>query len=50
MSDALQSQLGAAKDSDPTTTRTQQVAVQNQLTASYTLIADMKSLNLAQYL
>ncbi len=50
MSDALQSQLSAAKDSDPTTTRTQQVAVQNQLTASYTLIADMKTLNLAQYL
>ncbi len=50
MSDALQSQLGAAKDSDPTTTRTQQVAVQNQLTASYTLIADMKTLSLAQYL
>ena len=50
MSDALQSQLGAAKDSDPTTTRSQQVAVQNQLTASYTLIADMKTLNLAQYL
>ncbi len=50
MSDALQSQLGATKDSDPTTTRTQQVAVQNQLTASYTLIADMKTLDLAQYL
>ncbi len=50
MSDALQNQLSAAKDSDPTTTRTQQVAVQNQLTASYTLIADMKTLSLAQYL
>ncbi len=50
MKDALTSQLGDAKESDPVTTRTQQVAVQNQITASYTLIADMRNLNLAQYL
>ena len=50
MHDALTSQLDAVKGSDPATTRTQQVAVQNQLTASYTLIADMRNLNLAQYL
>lgn len=50
MSDALKSQLDATKSSDPATTRTQQIAVQNQLTASYTLIADMKTLNLAQYI
>ena len=50
VNDALTSQLGAVKDSDPATTRTQQVAVQNQITASYTLIADMRNLNLAQYL
>ena len=47
---ALQGQLNAAKGSDPATTRTQQIAVQNQLTASYTLIADMKTLTLAQYI
>ena len=47
---ALQSQLEAAKGSDVATTHTQQLAVQNQLTASYTLIADMKALNLAQYI
>ena len=47
---ALTSQLDAVKGSDPVATRTQQVAVQNQLTASYTLIADMKNLNLAQYI
>ena len=50
VNEALTSQLGAAKDADPATTRTQQIAVQNQLTASYTLIADMKTLNLAQYI
>ncbi len=50
VSAALTSQLGTATDADITTTRTQQIAVQNQLTASYTLIADMKTLNLAQYL
>lgn len=47
---ALRSQLDAVKGSDPVTTRTQQIAVQNQLTASYNLIADMKTLNLAQYI
>jgi flagellar hook-associated protein 3 FlgL len=50
MNDALTSQLDTTKNADPATTRTQQVAVQNQLTASYTLIADMKTLNLAQYI
>ena len=47
---ALTSQLDAVKGSDPVATRTQQLALQNQLTASYTLIADMKNLNLAQYI
>ena len=50
VNDALTSQLNTIMDSDPTTVRTQQVALQNQLTASYTLIADMKTLTLAQYL
>ena len=50
VSQALTSQLDAAKGDDPATTRTLQIAVQNQLTASYTLIADMKTLNLAQYI
>ena len=50
VSDALQSQLGNILNADPASVRTQQVAVQNQLTASYTLIADLKTLNLAQYL
>ena len=49
-SDALQAQLGAIMNADPAVVRTQQVAVQNQLTASYSLIADMKTLTLAQYL
>ena len=50
VNDALTSQLTAATGADLAVTRTQQIAVQNQLTASYTLIADMKDLNLAQYL
>lgn len=50
LSSALQSQLGTIMGADQATVRTQQVAVQNQLTASYTLIADMKALTLAQYL
>jgi flagellar hook-associated protein 3 FlgL len=49
-SDALQSQLSAAKDSDPATLSVQMAQIQNQLTASYTLIADMKNMTLAQYL
>jgi len=48
--DALQSQLTNITGSDLATVRTQQVAVQNQLTASYTLISDMRTMNLAQYL
>ena len=50
MTTAMMSQLDATKQSDVATTRTQQIAVQNQLTASYTLIADMKTLDLAQYI
>lgn len=50
MNAALTSQLDTAKGADIATSRTQQIAVQNQLTASYTLIADMRTLNLAQYL
>ena len=50
VNDALTSQLGTIMDSDPAAVRTQQVALQNQLTASYTLIADMKTLTLAQYI
>lgn len=48
--DALQGQLSDLTGSDVATVRTQQVAVQNQLTASYTIISDMRSLSLAQYL
>ncbi len=50
VSTALQSQFSTIMEADPATVRSQQVAVQNQLTASYTLIADMKTMTLAQYL
>ena len=50
LSSALQGQLGSITGADQAAVRTQQVAVQDQLTASYTLIADMKALTLAQYL
>ena len=50
MSDALNTQVNTAMDADPATVRTQQVALQNQLTASYNLIADEKTLSLANYI
>ncbi|WP_419727872.1 flagellin [Lichenicola sp.] len=50
MSDALVKQLGAVKDSDPASLSTQLTATQNQLQASYSLIADMKGMSLAAYL
>ena len=50
VSDALTTQLGTIKNSDSATLSTQISATQNQLTASYTLIADMKGMSLAAYL
>ncbi len=50
VSDALTTQLGTVKNSDAATLSTQINATQNQLTASYTLIADMKGMSLAAYL
>jgi len=50
LSNALTKQLGLVKDSDPATLSTQLTMTQNQLQASYSLIADMKGLSLAAYL
>ena len=50
VSDALTTQLGTAKNSDAATLSAQINATQNQLTASYSLIADMKGMSLAAYL
>ena len=50
MNDALVKQLGTVKDSDPASLSTQLTATQNQLQASYSLIADMKGMSLAAYL
>lgn len=50
LSDALIKQLGLVKDSDPAALSTQLTATQNQLQASYSLIADMKGMSLASYL
>ena len=47
---ALQQQLGAVQNVDTATALTQLSAVQNQLQASYQLIADSRSLSLVQYL
>ena len=47
---ALQAQLGNIMNADEATVASQQAATQTQLTASYTLIADMKTLSLAQYI
>ena len=47
---ALQTQLGTIMNVDEATVASQQAATQTQLTASYTLIADMKTLSLAQYI
>ncbi len=49
-SDALTNQLGLVKDSDPALLSTQLTQTQNQLQASYSLIADLKGLTLASYL
>ncbi len=49
-SDALTQQLGLIKDSDPASLSIQLTDTQNQLQASYSLIADMKGLTLASYL
>ena len=49
-SDALTQQLGSIKDSDPALLSTQLTDTQNQLQASYSLIADMKGMTLAAYL
>lgn len=48
--DVLAKQLDAAKDSDPAALSTQITDTQNQLQASYSLIADMKGMSLASYL
>lgn len=48
--DALTSQLGTIRDSDPTLLATQISATKTQLQASYSLIADMKGMSLAAYL
>ena len=50
ISDALTTQLGTVKKSDAATLSAQITATQNQLTVSYTLIADMKGLSLAAYI
>ena len=50
MSDALTQQLGSIKDSDPALLSTQLTDTQNQLQASYSLIADMKGMTLAAYI
>ena len=50
VSDALTAQLGSVKDSDPATLSAQITDTQNQLQASYSLIADMKGMSLASYL
>ena len=50
VSDALTQQLGTVKDSDPALLSTQITTTQNQLQASYSLIADMKGMTLASYL
>ena len=50
VSGALIAQLGTTKNSDAATLSTEITSTQNQLTASYTLIADMKGMSLAAYL
>lgn len=50
VSDALTKQLGLVRDSDPALLSTQITATQNQLQASYSLIADMKGMSLAAYI
>lgn len=48
--DVLAKQLDAAKGSDPAELSTQITDTQNQLQASYSLIADMKGMSLASYI
>lgn len=48
--DALAKQLDTVKGSDPATLSTQITDTQNQLQASYSLIADMKGMTLASYI
>ncbi|GBR67806.1 flagellin [Gluconobacter kanchanaburiensis] len=50
MSSALTTQLGQVKDADLAQVSTQVTDTNNQLQASYSLIADMKSMTLASYL
>ncbi|MDF3625069.1 flagellin [Brytella acorum] len=50
MQTALRTQLGNAKNVDYATVSTQLSAVKAQLQASYSVIADMKSLTLAQFI
>lgn len=50
LSDALNNQLTALKGSDPATLATQVSDIKAQLSASYSLIADMKGMTLASYL
>ncbi|MFT8807861.1 flagellin [Gluconobacter sp.] len=50
MSAALTTQLGQVKDADLAKVSTQVTDTNNQLQASYSLIADMKSMTLASYL
>ena len=50
MSSALTSQLGQVKDADLAQVSTQVTDTNNQLQASYSLIADMKGMTLASYL
>nr|WP_294914145.1 flagellin [uncultured Neokomagataea sp.] len=50
MNSSLTSQLGQAKDADIATVSSQLTDTQNQLKASYSLIADMKGMTLANYI
>ncbi|GBQ24216.1 flagellar hook-associated protein FlgL [Acetobacter estunensis NRIC 0472] len=50
MSTMLSTQLGNAREADPATVSVQLSAVQDQLQASYTLISDLKSMTLANYI
>ncbi|GBR53906.1 flagellar hook-associated protein FlgL [Neokomagataea thailandica NBRC 106555] len=50
MNSALTSQLGQAKDADMASVSTQLTDTQNQLQASYSVIANMKSMTLANYI
>lgn len=50
LGDALTKQLGLVKYSDPAALSVQLTMTQNQLQASYSLIADMKGMSLAAYL